>query len=69
MSSKRERKRETVNADKMRESRVYPSLSGYCSLFFLSLNAAPAGDGILTDSDAVNILEHLTDAQNHSHIE
>ena len=53
-----------------RESRVYPSLSSYCSyaLFFPSLNAAPAGDDILTESDAVNILEELTDAQNHSHI-
>ena len=33
-------------------------------LFFPSLNAAPAGDHILTESDAVNILEELTEAQN-----
>ena len=68
MSSKRERKRETGNAKIERQSRVYPSLSSYCSLLFPSLNAAPAGDNVLTDSDAVNILEELTDAQNHSHI-
>ena len=33
-----------------------------------SLNAAPAEDGILTESDAVNILEELTDAQNQAHL-
>ena len=66
----REKKRETGNADKKREWRVYPSLSSYCSyaLFFPSLNAAPAGDHILTEGDAVNILEELTEAQNHAHL-
>ena len=64
MSSKRERKRETENAGKKREWRVYPSLSSYCfyALFFPSVNPAPAGDDILTESDAVNILEELTEA-------
>ena len=33
-----------------------------------SLNAAPAGDDILTESNAVNILEELTDAQNQAHL-
>ena len=66
----RERGRETGNADKKRESRVYPSLSSYCSysLFFPSLNAAPAGDHILTEYDAVNILEELTEAQNCAYL-
>ena len=35
-------------------------------LFFPSLNAAPAGDDILTESDAVNILEELTEALGHA---
>ena len=38
------------------------------SLFFPSLNAAPAGDHILTESDAVNILEELTEALGHANI-
>ena len=70
LAREREKERETGNADKKRESRVYPSLSSHCSyaLFFPSLNAAPAGDRILTESDAVNILEELTDAQNKAHL-
>ena len=45
-------------------------LSSYCSyaLFFPSLNAAPGGDDILTESDAVNILEELTEAQNSANL-
>ena len=69
MSSKRER--ETGNPDKKRESRVYPPLSSCCSytLFFPLLNAAPAGDdNILTESDAVNILEELTEALGQANI-
>ena len=70
LARERERERETGNADKKRELRVYPSLSTYCSypLFFRSLNAAPAGDDILTESDAVNILEELTEALGHANI-
>ena len=34
----------------------------------IPLITAPAGDDILTDSDAVHVLEELTEAQNHSHI-
>ena len=70
MSSERERERETGNIDKKREWHVYSSLSSYCgyALFFQSLNAAPAGDHILTESDAVNILEELTEAQNSANL-
>ena len=38
------------------------------TLTLSALNAAPARDDILTESDAVNILEELTDAQNHAHL-
>ena len=37
-------------------------------IIFPSLNAAPAGDDILTESDAVNILEELTEALGHANI-
>ena len=34
----------------------------------MSLNAAPAGDHILMESDAANILEELTEAQNSANL-
>ena len=62
MSSKREIQETLIKS----ESRAFIRLCRYCSyaLFFPLLNVAPAGDDILTESDAVNILKELMEAQN-----
>ena len=70
----RERERERQETLIKSESRAF---IGLClaiiilylyALFFPSLNAAPAGEDILAESDAIIILEELTEAQNHAHL-
>ena len=66
MSSKRVSKKERQETLIKTAGRAFIRLCLVTHYFFPSLNAAPTGDDILTERDAVNVLEELTEALGHA---